>query len=98
MTPVRDAMERKLTQALAPGHLEIIDDSGRHAGHGGSRPEGESHFSLLVASDLFEGKSRVARQRLVYDILAEELKGPLHALSATCVTLSEFAQIQSKRD
>jgi BolA protein len=71
----------KLSQALAPSHLEVVDDSARHAGHAGARDGGESHFNVLVVSDRFAGLSRVARQRLVYDLLREELAGPVHALS-----------------
>lgn len=78
---VQNAMRAKLTAALAPLRLDIADDSGRHAGHAGARPEGETHFSVLIVSAQFAGKSRLERQRLVYGILREELAGPVHALS-----------------
>jgi len=78
---VQNAIREKLTVALAPQRLEIVDDSHRHAGHVGARPEGETHFSVLIISPQFHGKSRVERQRLVYGILREELAGPIHALS-----------------
>ena len=79
--PVAQAMRRKLEAALAPVLLEIDDDSAKHAGHAGARAGGESHFSVRVVSAAFVGKSRVERQRLVHDILAEELAGPVHALA-----------------
>ena len=78
---VRESMERKLTQALAPVQLDVIDDSQRHAGHGGHHPDGESHFTLRIVSEAFRGKSRVECQRMVYALLAEELKERVHALS-----------------
>ncbi len=78
---VREQIERKLIDGLAPERLVIVDESHRHAGHGGAHPEGESHFAIEIVSAAFEGKSAVARQRLVYGLLAEELKGRVHALS-----------------
>jgi len=81
----------KLTAAFAPVRLDVIDDSGRHAGHAGARPGGESHFNVVIVSDAFAGKSRVERQRLVYGVLADELAGPVHALSLTLLTGAEAA-------
>ena len=80
---VADTMSRKLTERFAPIRLEIIDDSQRHAGHAGARPGGETHFSVMLVAAAFVGMGRVARQRLVYQILAEELAGSVHALSLT---------------
>lgn len=74
-------IRQKLSAALAPVQLEVTDQSHLHAGHAGARPEGETHFHVLVVSDRFTGLNRVARQRLVYDALAEELAEHVHALS-----------------
>ncbi len=78
---IRDVMEKKLTEALQPVRLDIIDESHRHAGHAGADPRGESHFRIEIVAAAFEGKSRVARQRMVYDLLAEELRDRVHALA-----------------
>ncbi|MBV8889325.1 MAG: BolA family transcriptional regulator [Alphaproteobacteria bacterium] len=78
---VADAMRRKLTERFAPDSLEIIDESHRHAGHAGARPEGETHFAVTIVSAAFSGLGRVARQRLVYQALEAELKSRVHALS-----------------
>jgi BolA protein len=86
---VKAAIEKKLTAALAPARLSVIDESHLHAGHSGARPEGETHFRVEVASDRFDGIGRVQRQRLVYEILAEELKGPVHALALQTRTPEE---------
>lgn len=85
-------IETKLVQGLAPTRLEIVDESYRHAGHAGASPEGETHFQVEIVSPLFEGKSRVARQRLVYDLLGELLKTRIHALSLTTKAPSEEKQ------
>jgi BolA protein len=82
-------IEQKLTAALTPSRLVIKDDSARHQGHGGHHPEGESHFHLTVVSALFEGQSRVERHRMVYDILAEELAGRVHAIGLRTLTPAE---------
>jgi BolA protein len=78
---VAATLERKLTEAFAPSHLEVVDDSHRHAGHAGAREGGESHFNVVIEAAAFEGLSRVARQRMINAALAEELAGPVHALS-----------------
>ena len=71
----------KLTVALSPSSLEIVDESHHHKGHAGARPNGESHFRVEIVSDAFRGKSRIERQRLVYAALAEEMSHDIHALS-----------------
>ena len=81
MGDISDQIERKLQQALAPSRLEVVDDSARHQGHAGHRESGESHFNLVIEAQAFAGKARVARQRMVHHVLAEELAGPVHALS-----------------
>lgn len=78
---VAETLRRKLTEAFQPVRLEIIDDSERHAGHAGAREGGESHFTVEIVSPAFAGKSRVERQRLVYGVLAEELRERVHALA-----------------
>lgn len=78
---VADRIRSKLTERFSPIRLEISDESQRHAGHEGARPEGETHFSVTIVATAFIGLSRVARQRLVYQTLAEELATRVHALS-----------------
>ena len=81
MGATADAMRLKLQRGLTPEKLEIIDRSDRHAGHAGAREGGESHFDVTVVAAAFTGLGKVQRQRLVYSLLAEELAGPVHALS-----------------
>ncbi len=81
MGKIAAEIERRLTDALAPQSLAITDDSDHHRGHAGHSGAGESHFSVALVSDAFAGKSRVARQRLVYAALGD-LVAPdrIHAL------------------
>lgn len=81
MGTVADTIRQKLEAAFAPARLAVIDESARHAGHAGARPGGESHFRVEIAADAFAGLSRVDRQRRVNAVLADELAGPVHALS-----------------
>src|SRR5215472_4016633 len=83
---VADTIRRKLTDRFAPARLEIEDESHHHAGHEGARSGGETHFSVTIVSSHFSGQSRVARQRLVYETLSEELSTRVHALSLTTLT------------
>lgn len=93
MTTYAERIRSKIQAALAPEALEVVDESHRHAGHlrhdGGAGQEGETHFRVLVVSNAFVGVSRVARQRLVYDLLADELSERVHALSLTTQTPEE---------
>jgi BolA protein len=82
-------MESLLKAAFAPTELLLSDESSRHAGHAGARPGGETHYRLRLVSGAFEGLSRVARQRLVYQALREEFETGLHALSLDLTTPSE---------
>lgn len=76
-----DRIRAKLTAALAPARLDLVDESHLHRGHAGHDPRGETHFRLTIVSAAFAGKSRVERQRLVYGALASELAERVHALS-----------------
>ncbi len=86
MGQVGETIRNKLTEAFSPQRLEVIDDSAKHAGHAGARPGGESHFNVVIVSAAFEGVSRVQRQRSIYAALAQELAGPVHALSVKALT------------
>jgi len=86
---VAATIESKLTAALQPIRLEVIDESELHKGHAGHRPGGQSHFRVEIVSAAFEGQPRVARQRRVYQILSDELKGGVHALALKTLTPTE---------
>lgn len=89
MGPVIEAIRTKLSAAFSPARLEIEDDSARHHGHAGATPGGESHFNVVIEATIFEGMGRVQRQRAVYGALAEELAGPVHALSLKALAPGE---------
>jgi BolA family transcriptional regulator, general stress-responsive regulator len=91
MGAVAERIRDKLTAAFAPERLDVCDDSDKHAGHAGAREGGESHFSVALVSSAFAHKSRVERQRMVNQALAEELAGPVHALSITALAPGEGA-------
>jgi BolA protein len=82
-------MSALLERRFAPGAVSVVDDSARHAGHAGALPGGETHYRVQVASDAFVGLSRLDRQRLVNNLLSEEFKQGLHALSLDLKTLDE---------
>ena len=86
---VAETIRDKLTGRFAPSRLVILDESHRHAGHAGARPEGETHFAVTIVAPAFTGLNRVARQRLVYQTLADELATRVHALSLTTLAPNE---------
>ena len=80
---VAQSIEEKLKAAFNPASLSVIDESHQHAGHVGARPEGETHFRVEITAEIFGTLNRVERQRRVYEVLQEELDGPVHALSVS---------------
>lgn len=89
-TGMQERIREKLAQALQPSSLGIVNESHRHAGHAGDDGSGESHFRVTIVSGAFTGKSRVERQRMVYDLLSEELRGGIHALSLKVMSPDEY--------
>lgn len=83
---IKQTIENKIIQRLAPAHLEVLNESHRH----NVPPGSESHFKLTVVSDAFEGKPPLTRHRLINETLADELAGPLHALSIHTLTPDEW--------
>ena len=79
--PVGQVLKAKLVAAFSPSYFELIDESNQHHGHSGAHPSGESHFRVKIASDAFQGKSRVQQHRLINEVLAIELKARVHALA-----------------
>lgn len=78
---VAETIKLKLQDAFSPTSIDVIDESALHAGHAGAPDGGESHFSVKIVASAFEGMSRVARQRAVYQVLAQEMQNQVHALA-----------------
>ena len=86
----RTRIEEKLRERLSADHVDVVDESHLHAGHEGAK-SGGGHFHATVVADAFEGLSRVAAQRLVYQALDEEMGGEIHALRLTLHTPTKWA-------
>jgi len=83
---LREHIERKLGAAFATSHLEVVNESGRH----NVPPDSEMHFKVTLVSDDFRGKPMVARHRMIYACLSEEMAGPIHALALHTYTVTEW--------
>ena len=92
---VAETIRDKLKQAFAPSEISVTDDSHHHAGHSGATradgSHGETHFTVRIVSEKFAGLSRVERQRRIYGVLSEEMRGKVHALSLTALSPAEKA-------
>jgi BolA protein len=89
MTNDRIAMLReRLTRALQPVELDIIDESAKHAGHAGAA-SGGGHFIVTIVSPAFENKTLIQRHRLVYDAVGDIMHSEIHALSIQARTPQE---------
>jgi BolA protein len=73
-------IRERLTAALAPEHIEIVDESAQHAGHAGAR-SGGGHFAVTLVSSAFDGKGPLERHRMVYAALGDLMPREIHALS-----------------
>ncbi len=79
MSQLSERIEAALREALQPIEFMLQDDSHLHAGHAGAR-EG-SHYTVRLVSERFAGLKRLARHRLVYDALREQMQSGIHALA-----------------
>ena len=82
-------IEDKIRREFTPDHLDVVNDSIKHR-TGQKNPAAETHFNLLVVADAFLQLSTLDRHRLVYDLLAEEMKNGVHALSMRLYTAEEW--------
>ena len=74
-----ELIEQRLSK-LNPESLEILDESGKHAGHEGAK-SGGGHYQLVIVSREFDGKPAQARHRMVYEALGPMMKKEIHALA-----------------
>lgn len=74
-------IERRLRDAFAPAKLDVINDSGQHAGHSGDDGSGESHFTVVIEAEAFAGVSRLQRQRQVIAALGDIVGERVHAVA-----------------
>ena len=92
MARVQQSIETKVAEALAPVHLDVINESHMHSVPPGS----ESHFKLVIVSDRFAGLTRVKRHQTVNGILEKEFHDGLHALSMETLTAEEWTARQGR--
>lgn len=82
------AIRERITAALAPGEVEVVDESHLHKGHAGAR-DGRGHFRVRVVSDRFAGLAPLQRHRLVYEAVGDLMQTDIHALSVAALTVNE---------
>lgn len=90
MSATQQRLEERLREKLAPVHLDIVDESARHAGHAGA-VGGGGHFQIRIVSAAFNGKSLLEQHRLVNAALKDLIGGEVHALGLTTVPASEWS-------
>ena len=86
--PVGQQVKKKLLDKFIPSHLEIINESYMHSVPKGS----ETHFKVVVISDLFKGQNLLQRHRNIQECLQEEMKGGVHALSIVAKTEEDWTK------
>lgn len=91
MSSIQSRIEQKLKTTFAPAELQVTNESHMHS----VPPNSETHFKVVVVSDQFAGKRSVARHQAIYQTLAEEVQGPVHALAIHTYTPEEWAANQA---
>lgn len=89
---MQETIHRKISQALDPIHLEVIDESSMH----NVPPGAESHFKVIVVAERFNDQKLLARHRMINEILAAELQGRIHALGLHTMTPDEWFEKAGK--
>jgi BolA protein len=84
----RERLAARLEEGLRPDHLEVIDDSHRHAGHAGAA-DGRGHFTALIVSQRFAGLGTLQRHKLVYEVVGDMMTTDIHALSIQALAPGE---------
>jgi|SRR3989338_11183770 len=92
----RDVILERLTEALLPLHVEVLDDSGRHAGHRGARESGGGHYQVTVVAAVFSGRPLLERHRAIYQALTTELSSVVHALRIAAYSPEEWKLIRGR--
>lgn len=82
-------IEDRLRQALAPTHIEVVDESLAHFGH--AQAGGAGHFSLTIVAAAFAGKNLIQRHQMVYQVLSDLMQTEIHALSIRAYTPDEYS-------
>lgn len=84
-----ETIERILSEAFRPVHLEIRDDSARHAGHAGAK-SGGGHYAVTIVSAAFEGRTLLEQHRMVNEALRHLIGGAIHALELKTIPPSTW--------
>jgi BolA protein len=84
----KEKIESIMRETLFATHIEIEDESWKHAGHASAGTGG--HFQMIVVSEKFEGVNLINRNRLVFDLLKEMMENEIHALSIRAKTPNEW--------
>lgn len=92
---MQEQIREKLAQALQPFLLAVENQSALHRGHAGDDGSGESHFAVIAVSNIFEGKTRIDRQRMIHNLLAYELDHGIHALLIKAMTEDEYNRVNT---
>ncbi len=94
---LQDRILLKINTAFSPGHVSIVDETWKHAGHAGA-VGGKKHFIVHLVSQRFEGVSRLDRNRMVFDLLKEEMASEIHSLILRTQSPEEWTSEAKKED
>lgn len=82
-------IRERLQAALQPTHIDIVDESHKHAGHAGARESGGGHFNVTIVAECFRDQPPIKRHRMVYAAVEDLMPQEIHALSIRALTVDE---------
>lgn len=92
--PNKDKIEEILKKNLKVHHIEVVDESHKHAGHNPAAASGGTHMQIVIISDDFKNRSRIDRHKMVYKILEDDIRTGLHAITIKTLTIEESSSQQ----
>ena len=84
---IQDILQNK----FSPNYIKIVDDSEHHLGHAGQKESGGNHYTIILVSDSFEGKTLLERHRAVYEAMEMGMNESIHALAIKVYTSREWS-------
>lgn len=87
---IQTLIENKLRDGLTPAYMQVDNESHMH----NVPDDAETHFKLVLVSEMFTGQRSVQRHQQVYKLLADELKAGVHALAMHTFSPQEWSERQ----
>ena len=91
---LEESIDKKINDNLNPSFFKIINFSDQHKNHYAGDNKDTSHIKIIIVSESFDGYSRIERERIVHNILKEEISTEIHSIRLKLYIKSEYDLIK----